>query len=195
MANMASTYRKQGRWMEAEKLYVQVMETRNMIDMDNLASTYRNQGRWTEAEKLSVQVMETMKTILGPEHPATLTCMWNFSHSLKELGRHAEALSMLQACVQLRHKRLGPAYRDTAAATANLKEWQELFPYSNLRPSSNAYPPAEQSQLSRSTQVQKEVRVIIYEDLIYSLLIHFIYSIFCIFCHLVETQTKHASNP
>jgi hypothetical protein len=29
MANLASTYRDQGRWEEAEKLEVQVMETRN----------------------------------------------------------------------------------------------------------------------------------------------------------------------
>jgi hypothetical protein len=41
--------------------------------MANLASTYWNQGRWTEAEKLDVQVMETRKTVLGPEHPDTLS--------------------------------------------------------------------------------------------------------------------------
>ncbi|EFX02656.1 kinesin light chain [Grosmannia clavigera kw1407] len=49
--NLASTYRNQGRWEEAKKLFVQVMET---------PSTYRNQGRWEEAEKLFVQVMETL---------------------------------------------------------------------------------------------------------------------------------------
>jgi Tetratricopeptide repeat len=50
--NLASTYRKQGRWKEAEKLEVQVMETikrvlggehpDTLISMGNLASTYRN---------------------------------------------------------------------------------------------------------------------------------------------------------
>ncbi|KZL83841.1 kinesin light chain 3 [Colletotrichum incanum] len=64
MANLASTYRNQGRWEEAEKLDVQVMETRKtklgadhpdtLTSMANLASTYRNQGRWEEAEKLEV---------------------------------------------------------------------------------------------------------------------------------------------
>ena len=61
MANLASTYRNQGRWEEAEKLDVQVMETSKtklgadhpdtLTSMANLASTYRNQGRWEEAEE------------------------------------------------------------------------------------------------------------------------------------------------
>src|SRR6266516_3644333 len=68
MANLASTYREQGRWTEAEELQVQVMEIRKRVlgqehpdtltSMSNLASTYREQGRWTEAEGLQVQVME-----------------------------------------------------------------------------------------------------------------------------------------
>ncbi|KAN0067004.1 hypothetical protein V8E54_014928 [Elaphomyces granulatus] len=140
MANLASTYLNQGRWTEAEKLFVQVTETRKAVlgpehpvtltSMANLASTYWNQRRWTEAEKLEVQVIETRKAVLGPEHPDTLACMWNLSYTLKELGRHAEALSMLQACVQLQNKRLGPAHPNTVVATANLKEWIELFKYS-----------------------------------------------------------------
>ena len=83
MAWMASTYRNQGRWTEAEKLEVQVMETfktvlgpehpNTLTSMANLACTYGSQGRWTEAEKLDVQVMETSKTVLGPEHPDTLS--------------------------------------------------------------------------------------------------------------------------
>ncbi|KAK3394971.1 Tetratricopeptide repeat-domain-containing protein [Podospora didyma] len=56
MGNLALTYGNQGRWEEAEKLFVQVMETSKtklgadhpdtLMSMNNLASTYRNQGRW-----------------------------------------------------------------------------------------------------------------------------------------------------
>ena len=69
-----------------------------LTSIANLATTFSNQGRWTEAEKLEVQVMETSKTVLRPEHPSTLTSMWNLSYTLKKLHRHAEALSLLQAC-------------------------------------------------------------------------------------------------
>ena len=54
MANLASTFRNQGRWKEAEQLEVQVMDTRKRVlgeehtdtltSMANLASTFRNQG-------------------------------------------------------------------------------------------------------------------------------------------------------
>ena len=64
MANLASTYRNQGRWNEAEQLEVQVMDMRKKLlgaehphtltFMGNLASTYRNQGWWNEAEQLEV---------------------------------------------------------------------------------------------------------------------------------------------
>jgi Tetratricopeptide repeat len=52
MANLASTYRDQGQWKEAEGLEVQVMETKKRVlgaehpdtltSMAHLASTYRN---------------------------------------------------------------------------------------------------------------------------------------------------------
>jgi len=71
MANLASTYRNQGGWKEAEELEVRVMETFKRVlgeehsdtltSMANLASTYRSQGRWDAAEELSVQLMETRK--------------------------------------------------------------------------------------------------------------------------------------
>jgi hypothetical protein len=64
MANLASTYWNQGRWGEAEKLSIQVIETSKtklgadhpstLTSMANLASTYRSQGRWEEAETLQV---------------------------------------------------------------------------------------------------------------------------------------------
>jgi len=73
MNNLASTYADQGRWKEAEELFVQVMETRKRVfgvehpstlnSMNNLASTYADQGRWKEAEELEVQVIETRKRV------------------------------------------------------------------------------------------------------------------------------------
>ncbi len=75
MANLACTYYNQGRWDEAEKLEVQVMEARKeklgshhpdtLSSMANLADTYQNQGRLDEAEKLEAQVMEARKENLG----------------------------------------------------------------------------------------------------------------------------------
>jgi tetratricopeptide repeat protein len=105
---------KDGRYHEAGVLFFRTEEkglpmmiTRcSLLSMAWMESTYRNQGRWTEAEKLFVQVMETFKTVLGPEHPDPLMTMWNLSFTLK--GLRAEALSLLQDCVQLQEQRWVP---------------------------------------------------------------------------------------
>ena len=99
--NLALIYRNQGRWKEAEELFVQVMETRKRVlgqehpdtltSVTNLASTYRDQGRWKEAEELDVQAMETGKRVLGQEHPDTLTSMANLASTYRDQGRWNEA--------------------------------------------------------------------------------------------------------
>ena len=91
MANLALTYRNQGRWKEAEELLVQVMRKRALREeypdmltsMANLALTYRNQGRWKEPEELEAQVMETRKGMLGEDDPSTLTIISNLAHMWK----------------------------------------------------------------------------------------------------------------
>jgi hypothetical protein len=90
IANLASTYRNQGRWEEAEQLDVQVMETSKkklgddhpstLTSMANLASTYRSQGRWDEAEQLQAHELEACSRVLGEKH-LTLSLAWTTSPS------------------------------------------------------------------------------------------------------------------
>ena len=78
-----------GRYNEAEELYVQVIETRKknlgadhpstLTSMANLAATYRNQGRWDAAEELFVQVIETSKKKLGADYLDTLNSIANLA--------------------------------------------------------------------------------------------------------------------
>jgi len=83
MANLASTYRNQGRWKEAEELEVQVMETRKRVlgaehpstltSMNNLAFTWRGHGRDADAFKLMEECVTVRSRILGANHPDTLS--------------------------------------------------------------------------------------------------------------------------
>jgi len=101
MANLASTYRNQGRWKEAEELEVRVIETRKRVlgaehpstltSMANLALMYKDQGRWKEAENLEVQVKETSLRVLGKEHPSTLTIKSNLASTYAYQGWWKEA--------------------------------------------------------------------------------------------------------
>jgi hypothetical protein len=79
MQNLASTYRDQGRWQEAENLEVHVMEARKerlgadhldtLTSMANLAFIYRDQLRWTEAFALLSEAVLGMQQLLGLDHP------------------------------------------------------------------------------------------------------------------------------
>ncbi|KAL9566608.1 hypothetical protein ACKAV7_009523 [Fusarium commune] len=134
MGNLASTFWNQGRWEEAEKLDVEVMETckeklgpdhpDTLTSMANLASTYRNQGRWEEAEKLEVEVMETCKEKLGPDHPDTLTSMANLAFTWRSQGRLEDSLILMQDCVCMRQKKLGHTHPYTQSSVATLQSWQ-----------------------------------------------------------------------
>jgi len=83
MANLASTYRNQGRWKEAEELDVGVMKTRKRVlgeehprtltSMANLAFTWKAQGRNAKAIKLMKECINLRSRILDVDHPHTLS--------------------------------------------------------------------------------------------------------------------------
>ncbi|KAK3359535.1 hypothetical protein B0T25DRAFT_101496 [Lasiosphaeria hispida] len=129
-SSLGCVYYDEGRWDDAEKLFVQVMETRKtklgadhpdtLTSMANLASTYRNQGRWEEAEKLFVQVMETSKTKLGADHPDTLTSMANLASTYRNQGRWEEAEKLEVQVMETRKTKLGADHPSTLTSMANL---------------------------------------------------------------------------
>ena len=120
----------QGRWLEAEKLQAQVLETsKRMLGIEhpdtltriaNLASTYWNQGRLTEAEKLEVDVLETSKRVLGVEHPSTLTRMTNLASTYWNQGRLTEAEKLEVDALETSKRVLGVEHPDTLTRIANL---------------------------------------------------------------------------
>ncbi|KYG40860.1 hypothetical protein M433DRAFT_77102, partial [Acidomyces richmondensis BFW] len=130
MANLASTYRNQGRWREAEELEVKVMERRREIlgkehpdtlaSMNNLALTYWNQGRWEEAEKLQIQVMEIRRTMLGAEHASMLTSMGNLASIYANQGRWDEAEKLGAQVMEMSEKLLGVEHPSTLTSMNNL---------------------------------------------------------------------------
>ena len=128
--SLASTYQKQGRWKEAEELFVHVMETFKRVlgqehpdtltSTANLASTFWSQGRWKEAEELEVQVMEARKRVLGREHPSTLTSMANLASTYQNQGRWKEAEELEVQVMETRKRVLGREHPSTLTSMTNL---------------------------------------------------------------------------
>ncbi|KAG9250685.1 uncharacterized protein F5Z01DRAFT_753511 [Emericellopsis atlantica] len=81
MANLASTYRNQGRWEEAERLEVQVMKTfktklradhpDTLTSMNNLAHTWQRMGMVLEATELMRECVRLRQRNLGLNHSHT----------------------------------------------------------------------------------------------------------------------------
>ena len=120
---VAAIYHAQGRLEEAEKLLVQVMETRLRVlkeehrdtleSMNNLAVLYRLQGRLEDAEKLQVQVMETQLRVLKEEHPDTLKSMNNLAVLYSTQGRLEEAEKLELQVIETRLRVLKEEHPDT----------------------------------------------------------------------------------
>ncbi|KAF2176073.1 hypothetical protein K469DRAFT_761460, partial [Zopfia rhizophila CBS 207.26] len=81
------------------------------------------EGRWNEAEREFVQVMKTTKRVLRPEHPDTLTSMNNLSFTWKARGEQAEALQLIDECVQLSKRVLGVNHPRFLSSTT-LRAWR-----------------------------------------------------------------------
>jgi tetratricopeptide (TPR) repeat protein len=129
-SKFAKTLFSDGRYEEAEELFVEVMETRKRVlsdehpstlsSMNNLATTYRNQGRWKEAKELGMQVMETSKRVLSDEHPSTLISIGNLAATYRNQGRWKEAEELGMQVIETSKRVLSDEHPDTLTSMANL---------------------------------------------------------------------------
>jgi tetratricopeptide (TPR) repeat protein len=83
------TYKSQGRYAEAQPLYLQALELWKRLlgeehpavttSLNNLAGLYKSQGRYAEAQPLYLQALELRKRLLGEEHPAVASTLNNLA--------------------------------------------------------------------------------------------------------------------
>ncbi|PMD21295.1 hypothetical protein NA56DRAFT_528160, partial [Hyaloscypha hepaticicola] len=70
-------------------------------------------GKYAEAEAIDRQVLQLRETVLGKEHPDTLTNMSNLAVLLASQGQYTKAEAMNQQVLQLRETVLGKEHPDT----------------------------------------------------------------------------------
>ncbi|KAH7110139.1 kinesin light chain 3 [Dendryphion nanum] len=126
----AMALQNDGRFSEAEQLFLQVMDTWKRIlgdehpdtltSMANLALTFWNQGRWKDAEELEAQIIETRKKVLGDEHPNTLTSIANMASTFWNQGRWKEAEKLSIQVMNIRKRVLGDRHPSTLTIMTNL---------------------------------------------------------------------------
>jgi serine/threonine protein kinase len=80
-----------------------------------LANTYASLSIWGEATRLRKKVRDYYVATFGPEHPDTLTAMFNLAAS-----RRNENLPLMEEVLTLRRKVLGPEHPDTLLTMSSL---------------------------------------------------------------------------
>ncbi|MFM7715638.1 MAG: tetratricopeptide repeat protein, partial [Microcystis sp.] len=93
--NLANLYYFQGKYAEAEPLYLQSLAINEKqlgaehpavaTSLNNLASLYRDQGKYAEAEPLYQKAIAICSEKLGENHPDTQTVKNNYNLMLSQL--------------------------------------------------------------------------------------------------------------
>ncbi|MEH2361283.1 tetratricopeptide repeat protein, partial [Nostoc sp.] len=128
--NLAALYRSQGRYSEAEPLYIQALAlSRKLLgeehpsvasSLNNLAYLYDSQGRYSEAEPLYIQALALSRKLLGEEHPSVATSLNNLAGLYDSQGRYSEAEPLYIQALALSRKLLGEEHPSVATSLNNL---------------------------------------------------------------------------
>jgi tetratricopeptide (TPR) repeat protein len=127
---------QEGKWKEAEKLFLQVIEARRRVigaehpdtlrAVGNLAATYRKQGRKEEAEELQVMVLKARRRVLGEEHPDTLFAMAYLAYTKRALGQNKLALDLIAQSATASSRVLGYNHPDCRTRHRKAVLWSSV---------------------------------------------------------------------
>jgi tetratricopeptide (TPR) repeat protein len=107
--NLARVYTAQGRYEEAEQLFVETFKTTEWPEehisakfmyTSFLADTYREQGRYTDAERLFTQAVEALRLLRGTKHVRTLRSTLGLDRLYIEQGRFSQAEDLLSDALE-----------------------------------------------------------------------------------------------
>ncbi len=101
MGNLASVYRRLGRYSEAHQLITESLTIKRRLlgeehpitltTEDNLAQFYLDQGLYAEADAILTKILEIRKRVSGDEDLNTLIIMSRLAYLFKAQGRYAES--------------------------------------------------------------------------------------------------------
>ncbi|MBW4528498.1 MAG: tetratricopeptide repeat protein [Phormidium tanganyikae FI6-MK23] len=127
---IAELYYRQGRYAEAEPLFVRSLSIREQplgcdhpdvaSSLNNLANLYELQGRYAEAEPLLVRSLSIREQQLGHDHPNVALSLNNLAVLYNSQGRYAEAEPLLVRSLSIREQQLGHDHPNVALSLNSL---------------------------------------------------------------------------
>jgi tetratricopeptide (TPR) repeat protein len=130
LSNLAALYNNQGKYDQAEPMYVECVERRKTIlgdlhpdtlqSLNDLAALYKNQGKYDTAEALYAECIEKRKPTSGDSHPDTLQSLNNLAALYKNQGKYSLAEPLYIETLEKRKVILGDSHPDTLQSLNNL---------------------------------------------------------------------------
>jgi tetratricopeptide (TPR) repeat protein len=128
--NLATLYESQGRYSEAEPLFVrslEIYECQLGIDhpdvatsLNNLAGLYESQGRYSEAEPLYLRALEIRERQFGADHSNVANSLNNLAELYRNRGRYSEAEPFYLRALEICERQLGEEHPNFATSLNNL---------------------------------------------------------------------------
>jgi tetratricopeptide (TPR) repeat protein len=134
MNNLAILYSKQGRYAEAEPLYLRTLEIRKRVlgeehpdtlgTIANLGLLYNSTARYEDAAAMFETSLPITRRVLGVHHPITGFAMEGLATAYEALGRRDDALPLFRELLELRTA--AAEQPDADANTLNNAAWTLL---------------------------------------------------------------------
>ena len=129
MRSLARVYSLQGRLVEAEDLFKQVLKMHEALPrkgleitygLDDLADLYAAQRRYSDAEALYLRALKLREQRAYPDHPGIATSSFNLGELHRMQGRYAVAEPLLTRALEVRRKALPAGHVAIATSLAGL---------------------------------------------------------------------------
>jgi tetratricopeptide (TPR) repeat protein len=145
LEKLARLYYDQGRYSEAEPLYVRALAIREQqlgdnhpdtsASLNNLALLYRSIDRYSDAEPLYIRALAISEQQLGADHPDTATSLNNLAFLYKSIDRYSDAEPLYIRALAIKEQKLGANHPDTAVGLDNLADlYKSVGRYSDAEP-------------------------------------------------------------
>nr|MDZ7998546.1 tetratricopeptide repeat protein [Aulosira sp. DedVER01a] len=128
--NLAELYESQGKYSQAEPLYIQALDLRRRLlgkehpdvasSLNNLAGLYRSQGKYSQAEPLYIQALDLRRRLLGEEHPDVASSLNNLATLYESQEKYSQAEPLYIQALDLRRRLLGDEHPNVATSLNNL---------------------------------------------------------------------------
>ncbi len=135
--NLAALYESQGRYSEAEPLFVRSLSIREQqlgadhpdvaTSLNNLAGLYDSQGRYELAEPLYHQALQLTRSLLGEQHPDVASSLNNLALLYANQGRFTEAEPLLVQALAMCQQLLGTQHPDTVGTQQSLENVRQMM--------------------------------------------------------------------